>query len=167
MLAGGDARSLGKTQAVVELVLSRQALLEELFACLFQPDEIIRMRAGDAIEKVCRQKPAWLEPYKQQLINDVPHIKQASVQWHLAQIFSEISLDAGEKKQAIAIMRHNLDTMDDWIVTNLTLESLAAFVRGGAFDRSEFTGILKQHLKSRHKSVAARANKLLKEFESV
>jgi hypothetical protein len=57
MLAGGDPRSLGKTQEVVELVLSDQTLLDELFACLFQADEIIRMRAGDALEKVCRQKP--------------------------------------------------------------------------------------------------------------
>ena len=46
---------------------------------------------------------------------------------------SEIPLKPLETEQAIAILLHNLATSDDWIVTNLTLESLATFVRSGAF----------------------------------
>ncbi|MGZ6005566.1 MAG: hypothetical protein ACXWLH_05480, partial [Candidatus Saccharimonadales bacterium] len=126
---------------------------------------IIRMRASDGLEKICRQKPQWFQPFKPKLLNDVPPIRQASVQWHLAQIFSEIKLSPPEANAAIAIMRRNLETMDDWIVTNLTLESLATFARAKTFDRAVFVAILKQHQSSRHKSVAARAAKLLKEFE--
>ena len=166
MLKGGDPRTLGKTEEVVQLVLSKQTLLQELFDCLEQSDEIIRMRASDALEKVCRQKPEWLQPYKAQLLADIPQIRQASVQWHLAQIFSEITLNSSETKSAIGIMLHNLETMDDWIVTNLTLESLANFVRAETFDQSAFINILKQYLKSRHKSVVSRSTKLLKEFEN-
>lgn len=166
MLAGGNARSLGRTEQVVELVLSRHARLDELFDCVFHADEVVRMRAGDALEKVCRQKPELLEPFKERLLNDVPKVRQASVQWHLAQMFSEIHLNQSEKKRAVDILKHNLDTMDDWIVINLTLESLATFVREEAFGQDEFINILKQFQNGNHKSVASRANKLLKEFVS-
>lgn len=166
MLTSGDPRSLGRTQEVVELVIADQTLLEELYSCLFQDDEIIRMRAGDALEKVCRQNPEWFDSYKERLLSEVPKIRQPSVQWHLAQMLSEIQLTAPETKSAIKIMKRNLETMDDWTVTNLTLEALATFVRRGSFGTDEFIVILKQQLLSRHKSVVARSNKLLREFEN-
>ena len=56
--------------------------------------------------------------------------------------------------------------MDDWIVTNLTLESLATFVRDGVVNKREFITLLRAQLNSRHKSVVSRVHKLLKEFDS-
>lgn len=163
-LSGGDPRSLGQTDQVIQQVMAQPKKLGELFDCLFSDDETVRMRAGDALEKICRDQPGWFTLYKARLLTDVPKIKQASVQWHLAQIFAEIELNPAEQKQATTIMQHNLKTMDDWIVTNLTLESLAQFVRRGDFDRGKFVRLLQQNKNSRHKSVVSRVNKLLTEF---
>lgn len=164
MLAGGNPRTLGKTEEVIKLVLAQRALLNELFNCLFLADEVVRMRASDALEKICRQKTGWLVPYKEKLLNEVPKIRQASVQWHLAQILSEIELSPREQARAITLLKNNLQTMDDWIVTNLTLESLATFARKKALNHEEFVAILGRYQQSNHKSVVSRSNKLLNEF---
>ncbi len=164
MLDGGDPRSLGKTDEVVELVLTNKTELDELFVLISSDDVIIRMRASDALEKICRQKPQWFEPYKKTLFYDWPQIDQASVQWHLAQILSEISLTPDETQLATTILKNNLKSTSDWIVENLTLDALASFTRKGSFDVDEFIVILQLHKNSRYKSVVSRVNKLLEEF---
>jgi hypothetical protein len=165
MLSGGDPRSLGNTDYVVSFVLAEPAQLADLFACVFDADAIVRMRAADGLEKICRQHPAWFEPFKERLFGEWSRSVQPSLQWHLAQILSEISLEPAEAERAIAILLRNLAATDDWIVTNLTLESLATFVRNGAFDRQPFITILKQYQHDRHKSVVSKARTLLKECE--
>lgn len=165
-LTGGDPRSLGKASQVTYRVLKDKSALPALFNCLFIDDETVRMRASDALEKVCRQNPQWFEPYVMRLLEDVPSIRQPSVQWHLAQMLSEISLTSAQTRQATAIMENNLNTMDDWIVTNLTLESLATFVRRGGIPKHKFLRIANRYLHDPHKSVSSRANKLLSEFSS-
>jgi hypothetical protein len=126
ILTGGDRRSLGRVDEVIEAVLARPSSFAALFDCLFSADEIVRMRAGDAIEKVARRRPDLLEPYHERLLVDVAAIEQASVQWHLAQILPRLELGPSERRRAIVVLKRNLETYDDWIVTNLTLEALAA-----------------------------------------
>lgn len=166
-LTGGDPRSLGKTEEVVAHVLKNKNKLVELFACIESSDEVVRMRASDALEKICKQKPSWFISYKHELLNKWPSIHQASVQWHLAQMLSEISLTESETQRAIMILKKNLETTSDWIVENLALESLAEFTRRGLFDTNELIDILNLHAKSNHKSVVSRVNKLLAEFKGV
>ncbi|NWF68385.1 MAG: hypothetical protein HXY40_04810 [Chloroflexi bacterium] len=163
-LSGGDRRSLGRTEEVIAWVLADSGRLPELFACLFSADEIVRMRAGDALEKVCRQHPDWLLPYRQRLLTAVAAIQQPSVQWHLAQMLGEIPLSDQEKTQAGALLKHNLARAQDWIVINLTLETLAQFAREDTTLRADFRALLEQQQNSRHKSVRSRVKKLLQEF---
>lgn len=163
-LSGGDPRSLGRTEEIVAFVIENTSKLNELLNCLFNDDEIVRMRAGDALEKVCRQKPALFQPYLDILLNKAPLIRQPSVQWHLAQILCQVSLSESQKRKAISIMRHNLETMDEWVVTNLTLEAMALFVRKADLSKEEFAPVLNKHKNSRHKSVAARVAKISNEF---
>ena len=56
MLTGGHPNSLGRSEEVVGIVVDDRTRLDELFACLESPDELVRMRAGDGLEKVCRQQ---------------------------------------------------------------------------------------------------------------
>jgi hypothetical protein len=165
MLAGGNPRSLGNTEQVVALVLAEPTRLGELFECAFHQDAIVRMRASDALEKICRQRPAWFERLKDRLLGEFAQSAQPSLQWHLAQILSEISLSPTEEQIAVRILIHNLASTDDWIVTNLTLESLATFARRNSFDRQRFIELLKRYQHSPHKSIASRTSKLLKDFD--
>jgi hypothetical protein len=163
-LSGGDRRSLGRTEEVVGWVLADGSRLGELFACLFVDDEIVRMRASDALEKVCRQQPHWFVPYTERLLREVAAIDQPSVQWHLAQMLGEIPLNAADTASAISLLRRTLDRYQDWIVINLSLETLAKFARDNHLLREDFLAILQRHAHSRHKSVVARVGKLLKAF---
>ncbi len=163
-LCGGDPRFLGRSEEIVQLVLTKPHRMKELFECLLGNDEIVRMRAADALEKVCRGRPDLVAPFTDRLLVEVSKIEQPSVQWHLAQMLSELVLAGKDRRRAIAILKRNLSRSEDWIVVNLTLEALAVFVRQSPRMRTSFAKTLRAHLHSRHKSVARRAGKLLSEL---
>jgi hypothetical protein len=160
-LKGGDRRSLGRANEVVELVLADNGKLGELFETLFGDDEVVRMRAGDALEKVCRYHPDWLAPYIDRMLTDVAATEQPSVQWHLAQMLGELDMSSGQRQRAVDILKGNLETAGDWIVLNHSLQVFARFVEHDPTLRPYFIEQLENHRQSRHKSVANRASKLL------
>jgi len=160
-LSGGNPRTLGRAEEMVALVLNRPARIAELFECLFDDDEIVRMRAGDAVEKVCRAKPELLKPYVKRLLHDVSRIDQPSVQWHLAQMLAEVELTPKQKAGAIRLLKRNLSQSTDWIVINCTMDSLAKFAQNNPRLRREFVETLREYQNSSYKSIASRARRLL------
>lgn len=164
LLAGGDPRSLRNAATVIDAASHQPERLAELVQCVFSPDEVVRMRASDALEKVCRAHPGLLRPFVPRLLGEMSRIEQASVQWHLAQILTEVELDEAEQAAAISILEHNLDTSGDWIVTNLTLQALATFARTSPAARARLIERLHHYQDSPYKSVSSRARKLLAGF---
>ena len=164
LLTGGDPRSLGNVGLVVDDASRRPGRLAELVECVFSDDEIVRMRASDALEKVCRSQPGLVQPFLPRLLTEMSRIDQASVQWHLAQILTEVQLDERQRAEAVAILERNLDTSGDWIVTNLSLRALATFAQTSPAVRARLVGRLHRYERSRYKSVASRARKLMAEF---
>jgi hypothetical protein len=59
LTVGGKSNALGRTNEVIEIVLLDKSRLDELYKCLFEADAWVRMRAGDALEKICRHCPEW------------------------------------------------------------------------------------------------------------
>lgn len=59
-LAGGDCRSIGRSNKVVADVLRNPSLFPGVFAGLLEEDPLIRMRAADAIEKITARIPKLL-----------------------------------------------------------------------------------------------------------
>lgn len=164
MLAGGNPRTLKGVADIIAKVTKTPELLDELFTCLFVDDEIVRLRASDALEKICVMHPDWFVKYVPHLLNNVSKFRQSSVQWHLAQMLAEIPLTKSQQIKAIDILVSNLEALDDWIVTNLTLESLAHFTRLGAFDVNKMVEILNKYEHDKHKSVVSRTKKIKREF---
>lgn len=119
------------------------------------------MRAGDALEKVCRQRPEWLAPDAERILDDVGAVDQPSVQWHVAQILGHVKawLSADQAVRAIRLLQHNLVTSGDWIVLNTTMDVLTTWARGD----SALAAWLAPHLErlpgDRRKAVAKRAAK--------
>lgn len=163
-LSGGSPRELGKADDVAAYVLQNPKKLDELYKCLFDDDEIVRMRAADALEKVCRERPDLLSGYVDRLLFEVARIDQPSVQWHLAQMLGEVKLNTTQKGKAIALLKKNLGTASDWIALNNTLESFAVFARQDPKLCDYFIKQLRRYEKSELKSVAKRASKLLQQF---
>jgi hypothetical protein len=163
VLAGGHHNSLGRTAEVVEITLSDQARLDELFGCLASPDELVRMRAGDALEKICRERPAWFVPHVERLLGDVAGIDQPSVQWHLAQMLQHLrdALSRTQMRRATELLQRQLASSTDWIVLNVTMDVLTDW----ADETPELGSWLRAELdrlrQDRRPSVAKRAAKRL------
>lgn len=165
LTAGGHANSLGRVKKVIEVVLDDKSRLDELYNCLFEDDAWIRMRAADALEKICRERPEWLLPYVDRFPKELSVSTQPSVQWHLAQIYREVALTPTQKQFAAQWLESLLTTKEvDWIVAANAMDTLAQFVKENSFSEVSLKKLLavQQHHKS--KSVVRRANKLLAEL---
>lgn len=163
MLAeGGKKNTLGRAEEVVQIVLADQSRLDELYSCLFEDDAWLRMRAIDALEKVCRVHPEWLEPYVERLLGEVAAIDQASIHWHLAEMFRKIELTPDQRKRAIALMKRNISSNTaDWIVASNTMETLAGFVADGMVSAKELVPLLEVQQTHHSKAVVKRATRIL------
>ncbi len=168
MLAvGGKKNTLGRAEEVVQIVLADQSRLDELYNCLFEDDAWLRMRAIDALEKVCRVHPEWLEPYVERLLGEVAAIDQASIHWHLAEIFRKVELTPDQRQRAIALMKRNISSNTaDWIVASNTMETLAGFVVDGKAPAEELTPLLEIQQTHHSKAVVKRATRILDQLSA-
>src|SRR3954451_21421687 len=143
LAAGGKANSLGRVDEVIGLVLSDQSRLDELYRCLFDPDAWVRMRAADALEKICRDRPDWLLPYVDRFPGELAVSSQPSIQWHLAQIYRQAALPKAPQAVAVGWLGHLLsDPVVDWIVAALAMDTLVHFVREGAVPSADVGPVL-------------------------
>jgi DNA-binding transcriptional ArsR family regulator len=165
ILLGGDPRSVHGVDQVIAAALADPSALEALFECLFCADAVVRMRVGDALEKIARIQPELVAPFTRRLLSYVADVDQPSVQWHLAQILTEIELTPQQRRRATAILKRNLERYEDWIVVNLTLQALAHFARDDLELCRELAPILRSHQADTRKSVAKRATKLLAQLK--
>jgi hypothetical protein len=78
-LAGGDRRSIGKSNEVVADVMRDPSLFGIVFDGMLSDDPLIRMRSADAIEKITVKHPEYLQPYKEKLVNQVAKSEQQEV----------------------------------------------------------------------------------------
>ena len=162
MLTGGHPNSLGRTIEVVEAVLADQSRLAELYLCYDEPDETIRLRTSNALKRVCRARPEWLTPYIDRFLTEVAGIDQASAQWSLAQLCRVLAghMTADQLKRAKKVLRRNLTQSQDWIVLNMTMQTLG----DSAKNDPELGAWLRPRLRDlradKRKSVAKWADKL-------
>ncbi len=162
LTTGGHANSLGRVNEVIKVVLDDKSRLDELYNCLFEDDAWVRMRAADALEKICREHPEWLLPYVDRFPKELAVSSQPSIQWHLAQIYREVTLTPAQKQFAAQWLEELLSTKEvDWIVAANAMDTLARFVGEGSFSKDALLTLLKVQQQHKSKSVVKRANKLL------
>ena len=168
MLAeGGKKNTLGRAEEVVQIVLADQSRLDELYNCLFEDDAWLRMRAIDTLEKVCRVHPEWLKPYVERLLGEVAAIDQASIHWHLAQMFREVDLTTDQRERAIELMKRNISSnRADWIVASNTMEALAQFATDGTMSVQELIPLLEIQQTHHSKAVVKRATRILDQLNA-
>jgi HEAT repeat protein len=123
-LRGGDRRSLGESAEVVAAVAKTPALFADLFECLFDDDPVVRMRAADAVEKVTRESPQLLQPWKRPLLETVAARREKEVRWHVAQLLPRLQFTPAERETAVAILTGYL-TDESSIVKTFSMQALA------------------------------------------
>lgn len=127
MLTGGHPNSLGRTIEVVELVLDKPKKLETLYACYKSEDEVVRLRTSNAMKRIQMAAPSLMTPYLDRFIDEVAKINQASAQWTIAQLFKRMAVDMTKalRRKATTILKRNLSNHEDWIVLNMTMDTLS------------------------------------------
>ena len=162
-LSGGHPNSLGNTVAVVERVLTDEALCDELVATYGSADEVVRLRVSNALKRVCGEQPGWVYARLGAIESWVQALEQPSAQWTLAQLYSSLSgfLTEAQKEHAVAVMQGFLDTSSDWIVLNYSMQTLADWATDDPELGEWLNPVLQKLAGDARKSVAGRAKKLL------
>lgn len=159
---GGHANSLGRAAEVIETVLNDKSRLNEVYACMFDDDAWVLMRASDAMEKICREHPKWLDPYIDKFIKELSGSTQASILWHLAQIYAQVELTDYQREFVINWLKTLISTKEvDWIVSANTMDTLAKFTDDGYLKKDDFINLLKIQESHKSRTISKRASKYL------
>lgn len=173
-LSGGKPNSLGHTEEVVAEVLATPATFDELFEAYFSDDELVRLRVSNAMKRIAKASPELLHPYLDRLLDEVAFIPQASTQWTLAQLLLvyEEQLSPKQRTTAIELLKRCFDESPqpaawhkDWIVLNMTMNTLQHWSKSNPELRAWFIPHLARLASDPRKSVAGRASKFLKVWQ--
>jgi len=163
---GGNKRKINN-RLVIEAVLHDPTRVGELFECVKDEDEYVRMRASDALEKVCRSNVSIVQPLKTRVLNEMSLIDQPSVQWHYAQIVDKLQLNTQETEKVISKLQSNFEKYDDWITRNITMEVLGNFALRDKALRAYLVPKLEELTKESRVSISTRAHRILKKFAQI
>ena len=107
-LRDGTYGSIGRVNEVILDVQQDPSLFPELIFGMVDPDPATSARAADAVEKLTRDYPDWLAPYKEFLLEEASFSERQKVCWSLALMFGRLPLNASER-------RHVLDILSVWL----------------------------------------------------
>jgi hypothetical protein len=163
-LAGGDRRSIGRSEEVVADVLADPTLFDLIFDAIAGDDPLIRMRAADAVEKISARRPELLRPHKRRLLTELAAIPQQEVRWHVAQMLPRLSLSASERRQVAGIVESYLDDRSG-IVRTCAMQALAEVAADDPELRARVVPLLRRLTRDGTPAMRARGRRLLSELE--
>lgn len=163
MLSGGDLRSIGKSNDIAATIRN-QAEFDELFQYLFHHNRIVKMRAADALEKISAAQPRYLAGHKKELLQLLAAEEGIELQWHLAQLISQVHLTANETEIVwTKLSAWVLNREQSRIVRVNSLQSLFDIsIQHPAF-KNKLMAIINKLEKEQIPSIVARIKKLRKQ----
>jgi hypothetical protein len=159
-LAGGDRRSIGRSNEVVAEVLQNPSLFGALFKGLYRDDPLIRIRAADAAEKITARQPEWLKQYKEELLRDIAVSDLQEVRWHVAQMLPRLTLTPAEHSKGYL-------NDDSIIVKIFAMQALADLAKQDQSLHKEVIALVKSAMKTGTPAMKSRGRKLLKQLDFV
>lgn len=165
-LEGGDLRSIGRSEEVVQDVLANPELFGELISGMLYDDPVIQMRAADAVEKVTAIHPEYLRPHKRLILEQIAHIEQQEVRWHIAQILPRLVLDDEEVQTAIEILTGFLND-DSRIVRTFAMDSLAVFAERQPDMQPWVVALIEEMIEDGSPAMQSRGRKLLARLRDI
>jgi hypothetical protein len=160
LLSIGDLRTAGKSEEVVKMVSKKPKLFDDVVNAIQVDNPAARMRAADAVEKITRDHPEWLKPYKKILLSKLANIDQKEVRWHIAQILPRLNLTKKERKKVFNLMLTYLED-DSRIVKTFAMQALTDIAVQDNSYAEKVRGIVKNLMKNGAPSMMSRGKKLL------
>ncbi len=136
ILAGGDLRSLGKSNAIISTI-QNQHDFDELFSYLFDKDRVVVMRTADVIEKITINNPHYLAKHKKEIIELSSSATQKEFKWHLALLIPRLHLNNEELGKA-------WDTLTKWAKDRTNSRIVRVHSIQGLFEMMKQKNNLKQ-----------------------
>ena len=128
ILVGGDLRSDGRSDEVVEKVLADPSLLPELIRGLGVKDDVVRGRTADALEKVARTYYRLYSPYLPLLLRRAREDEVYMVRFHLAMLFGYVEVEGKMKTKIVDTLFYLLNDesvfVQSWSIVSLTIIGL-------------------------------------------
>jgi HEAT repeat protein len=165
-LEGGDRRSIGRANEVVEDVLDNPTLFDAVFEGMLSDDPLIRMRGADAVEKITARRPDYLQPFKKKLLEEVANIDQHEVRWHVAQMLPRLTLSRRELKTAVETLLNYLSD-ESSIVKTFAMQALADFAGREVSLRDRLIKVLEKCTRAGSPAMKSRGRKLLKRLKDM
>jgi hypothetical protein len=110
---------------------------------------------------VTKERPDWLQPYKQEILSVASSAPGRELRWHVAQMLPRLELAPSERRAAISLMFSYLND-ESRIVQTFALQALADFASGDTALRSRLLPLLGNFSESGSPAIRARARKLVK-----
>jgi len=148
-LPGGDRRSIGRANEIAAAVLADPPKFHIVFEVLPNGDPIIRMRAGDVLEKVTKSRPEFLKPYKRKLLAIASETRQIEVRWHAALMIPRLALSPAQRAAAVDILFKYLQDRSS-IVRACTIDALAQLACGDQRLRARMLLLLHELIRNWH-----------------
>ena len=161
-LAGGDRRGIGRVDTVAGAILADPRRLTELWACLGNPDPLIRTGAADALEKISRERPEMIAPWKGELLSGTAEDGTAEVRWNLLAIVPRLALTAAEADAFGERLAAYVDADASRIVRATALEALVTIGLAHPGAAPVAKRLLTAALDDSTPSLRARARRLLR-----
>lgn len=159
-LTGGDRRSIGEVESVIQDVKDKPGLFDVLFDGLSVEDPLVRMRAADAIEKISADQPEFLQPFKKPVLRLAGKTHQQEVRWHMAQIIPRLKLTPKERALAVDILFDYLTDKSNIVVT-FSMQALSDFAIEDRKLRRRVVKVLKELTAKGSPAITNRGQKLL------
>ena len=166
LLKGGDRRSIGRSDEVVETVSDNPALFPSLIEGLWSDDPLVRMRVADAVEKVTRKNPDLIRPYQKELLGLMGDAAEPELRWHLAVLIPRLPLGVKQRQLAVSLLSNYLQDRSS-LVKTFALQGLADLGKKDSSIRPAVIEILREATRSGTPAMKARSRKLLAQFERV
>ena len=159
-LRGGDRRSVGKVGEVVGAVQKKPDLFKDLIAGLFDDDPVVRMRAADAMEKISRENPELLQPFKAWLIGLAQQTQQQELRWHIAQMIPRVKLTPAETAKVTEIFFEYLKDKSKIVVT-FAMQALSELTMREARVSNRVISAIENLTRAGSPAIKSRGKKLL------
>ncbi|MDH3220398.1 MAG: hypothetical protein OEO19_12775 [Gammaproteobacteria bacterium] len=160
LLSDGDLRTTGKSAEVVNQVKSNPELFGEVVGAILVGNPGVRMRASDALEKITREFPEWLGPYKNRIIDEIANIDQKEVRWHAAQVMPRLPLTKKDRKKVYEILQSYLKD-ESSIVKTFAMQALTDIAMQDRYYLTRVRRQINDLSKSGSPAMKSRGRKLL------
>lgn len=128
LLAGGDRRSIARSNQARALIEAAPGRIAELARLTGDADWLVAMRALDLLEKFAHTRADWVQPHRRVLIGSLADSDRWEVRLQVVRALTLLRWTARERARVAAILKRDVDHSRTF-VRAWALDSLATLAR--------------------------------------